>query len=237
MQLIHDGKTKTIYDLGEGKVRIIFKDDAGHTGAIDPGGNEVVGKVEGKGLAALKQSRYFFQPASTKSRRITSPSTWANGAHGTEGDVARPRVHRPVQGVRQLRARRYGRYIRKERPGRPRRITLKDDERRSVDCRPGDRGPRHSFLEQVQEAKALVPAAETIRADLAAKGLDLLDIKFECGYRRKARYHRRRFHRQHAVTKDGRPVDPARCFSISKRRCRAALDALATVGRLIAQDM
>jgi len=65
-------------------------------------------------------------------------------------------------------------------------------------------------LEQVQEAKALVRrAAETIRADLAAKGLDLLDIKFECGLvDGKLVIIDDVSTDNMRVTKDGRPVGP-----------------------------
>jgi ABC-type glycerol-3-phosphate transport system substrate-binding protein len=61
MRKIADGKTKTLYALGEDQVVLVFKDDVtGTDGGIDPGGNRVVGHVEGKGLAALRQSAYFF---------------------------------------------------------------------------------------------------------------------------------------------------------------------------------
>ena len=62
-------------------------------------------------------------------------------------------------------------------------ITLKDDERGDpliVDESLAALGIMP--LGQVQEAKALVKkAAAIIREDLSAKGLELVDIKFECG--------------------------------------------------------
>src|SRR5690606_5532779 len=62
-------------------------------------------------------------------------------------------------------------------------ITLKDDQR-------GDPPVTAEILDalgimsmaRVEEAKALVKkAAEVLRRDLGEKGLELLDIKFECG--------------------------------------------------------
>ncbi len=80
--------------------------------------------------------------------------------------------------------RRFGRYVREGADlGGLVEITLKDDER-------GDPVIEDEAvaalgllsLEQVREAKALARrAAEVIRDDLAEKGLELLDIKFECG--------------------------------------------------------
>lgn len=186
MQLIHDGKTKTIYDLGDGRVRILFKDDVTGTEAgIDPGGNAVVGKIEGKGLAALRQSRYFFQllerngvpthyiSVDLNERTLTAyKATW----YGLEF-IVRFKAYGSF-------VRRYGRYVTEGQDlGGLVEITLKDDQR-------GDPLILDETLDvlgimpmaQTREAKALVKrAAEVIRADLAAKGLELLDIKFECG--------------------------------------------------------
>src|SRR5690606_19998474 len=80
--------------------------------------------------------------------------------------------------------RRYGRYVKEGQDlGGLVEITLKDDQR-------GDPLILDETLDvlgimpmaQTREAKAWVKrAAEVIRADLAANGLELLDIKFECG--------------------------------------------------------
>lgn len=214
MQLIHDGKTKTIYDLGEGKVRIIFKDDVtGTAGAIDPGGNEVVGKVEGKGLAALKQSRYFFQLLAGHQ----VPTHYVAIDLGERALTAHKATWLGLEFIVRFKAygsfvRRYGRYIKEGADlGGLVEITLKDDERGDpliVDEAIAALGILS--LEQVQEAKALVRrAAETIRADLAAKGLDLLDIKFECGLvDGKLVIIDDVSTDNMRVTKDGRPVGP-----------------------------
>ena len=62
MKLIRDGKTKAVYDAGDENVLLKFKDDVTGIGdVIDPGGNVVVGKIEGKGNASLRLSKYFFE--------------------------------------------------------------------------------------------------------------------------------------------------------------------------------
>lgn len=186
MQLIHDGKTKTIYDLGQGKVRIIFKDDVtGTAGTVDPGGNEVVGKMEGKGLAALKQSLYFFQLLA----KHQVPTHYISIDLNERALTAQKATWLGLEFIVRFKAygsffRRYGRYVKEgtDLDGLVE-ITLKDDQRGDpliVDEAVAALGILS--LEQVQEAKALVKrAAEVLHADLQAKGLELLDIKFECG--------------------------------------------------------
>ena len=61
MKIIREGKTKTVIDAGDGNLLLRFKDDVTGTGdVVDPGANEVIGKIEGKGNASLKLSKYFF---------------------------------------------------------------------------------------------------------------------------------------------------------------------------------
>ena len=62
MKLICDGKTKSVFDAGPGKVLLKFKDQVtGTGGVIDPGANSVIGSITGKGQASLRLSRYFFE--------------------------------------------------------------------------------------------------------------------------------------------------------------------------------
>jgi phosphoribosylaminoimidazole-succinocarboxamide synthase len=64
MELVKTGKTKDVYNLGEGKYLFKFKDTVtgnAATGESDPGGNQVVGSVTGVGSAALKMSVYYFE--------------------------------------------------------------------------------------------------------------------------------------------------------------------------------
>ena len=60
-KLLIDGKTKKLYDLGNGLYKLFFKDDmTGKDGVFDPGANEVGLTVDGAGEAGLGLSVYFF---------------------------------------------------------------------------------------------------------------------------------------------------------------------------------
>jgi phosphoribosylaminoimidazole-succinocarboxamide synthase len=63
MTLLYKGKTKDVYDLGDGNYLLKFKDDAtgdSESGQFDPGANQVIGEIAGKGKAGLKLSEFFF---------------------------------------------------------------------------------------------------------------------------------------------------------------------------------
>lgn len=64
MEFVKHGKTKDIYKLNDGNFLLKFKDTVtGHasSGEKDPGGNQVVGTVEGVGNNALKVTVYYFE--------------------------------------------------------------------------------------------------------------------------------------------------------------------------------
>ena len=62
MEIWSEGKTKTVWKTAPDLLLLVFKDTVTGIGqTIDPGGNEVVGQIEGKGLASLKMSSYFFK--------------------------------------------------------------------------------------------------------------------------------------------------------------------------------
>jgi len=66
MKLIVDGKTKKLYDLGNGLYKLFFKDDmTGENGVFDPGANEVGLTLEGAGLAGLGLSKHYFELINT----------------------------------------------------------------------------------------------------------------------------------------------------------------------------
>lgn len=186
MKKIADGKTKTLYALGEDQVVLVFKDDVtGTESGIDPGGNKVVGQVEGKGRAALRQSAYFFNLLTAHG----VPTHFVSVDLDEGILIARRAKWFGVEFVVRFRAfgsfvRRYGRYVQEGADlGVLVEITLKDDER-------GDPLIADEALDvlgilpldKVCEGKALVKqAAVVIRDDLSAKGLELMDMKFECG--------------------------------------------------------
>lgn len=186
MTLLHDGKTKSVYAYDDQHIKIVFKDDVtGTEEGIDPGGNTVVGSIAGKGLAALRQSIYFFNLLGQQ--RV--PTHFVSADVENRAMIVKKAKWNGLEFIVRFKAfgsfvRRYGRYAREgDDLGGLVEITLKDDERGDpliVDEAIAALGLLS--LHQVQEAKSLVrKAAEVIRRDLASKGLDLLDIKFECG--------------------------------------------------------
>ncbi len=62
MEIIYEGKTKRLLKFGD-QVVLKFKDDVtgDAEGNPDPGGNLVVGTLEGKGAASAKVAAYFFK--------------------------------------------------------------------------------------------------------------------------------------------------------------------------------
>ncbi|MGI6537296.1 MAG: phosphoribosylaminoimidazolesuccinocarboxamide synthase [Caldicoprobacterales bacterium] len=62
MKKIITGKTKDVYDLGNGIYRMVFKDDVtGENGVFDPGANTVGLSIEGIGRENLRVSVMFFE--------------------------------------------------------------------------------------------------------------------------------------------------------------------------------
>lgn len=186
MTLIHDGKTKSVYVYDDKHLKMVFKDDVtGTEEGIDPGGNTVVGTIEGKGLAALRQSVYFFNLLAEHD----VPTHFVSADLENRALIAKQAKWTGLEFIVRFKAygsfvRRYGKYVEQGADlGGLVEITLKDDERGDpliVDEAIAALGLLS--LDEVKEAKALVRrAAEVIRRDLEEKGLELLDIKFECG--------------------------------------------------------
>lgn len=188
MRKVYEGKTKIVYELESGKYLLHFKDDVtGDDGHIDPGGNFVVGKLEGKGQASLRMSRYFFELL--KQQDIPT--------HYIEADLdknmmAVRKAEMFGQGLEVICRyrvygsflRRYGKYAQEYQPlDALVEITVKDDER-------GDPLINDEALvqlglmnpEELEHIKNLTRRiASIIRDDLMQRGLELIDIKFEFG--------------------------------------------------------
>ncbi len=186
MELLYDGKTKTVYALEEDQVLIRFKDDVTGTEAgIDPGANEVIGQLAGKGRIALQQSAYFFDLLEAHG----VPTHFVSADPEQDAMVARKAIWYGLEFVVRFQAwgsfvRRYGRYVREGQAlGGLVEITLKDDERGDplvLDETLAVLGIMS--LHEVREARELVrKAAGVLRTDLSSKGIELIDLKFECG--------------------------------------------------------
>lgn len=189
MKLIIDGKTKKLYDLENGLYELFFKDDmTGVGGVFDPGANEVGLTVDGAGAAGLGLSAYFFD----KLKKAGFDT------HFVSADVpARTMVVKPsrvfgggLEIICRYRAlgsflRRYGSLVHEDAPlpGLVE-MTIKSDES-------GDPLITQESLEvlgvlQTGEYALLVKLTqeicEVLREDLAARGLELCDIKLEFGH-------------------------------------------------------
>lgn len=63
MVLLREGKTKDVYKLENGRIKLKYKDTTttGDDGKLDPGGNNIGGKIDGLGSSSLRLSTYFFK--------------------------------------------------------------------------------------------------------------------------------------------------------------------------------
>ncbi|MCL2223430.1 MAG: phosphoribosylaminoimidazolesuccinocarboxamide synthase [Defluviitaleaceae bacterium] len=62
MKLIYQGKTKDVYDKGEGILTLKLKDDAtGKDGVFDPGENTVGLSIDGLGRESLRLTAHYFE--------------------------------------------------------------------------------------------------------------------------------------------------------------------------------
>jgi len=188
MQHVYEGKTKSVFKLDDGNYLLKMKDDVtGENGQIDPGANSLMGTLEGMGNASLRMSRYYFEllaqkgiPTHYLDSDLTANTMTVKPAV-TFGDgleiICRFRVYGSF-------LKRYGRYAQKEQPLEELvEVTLKDDER-------GDPPINEEALVQLgllthAEYAAISTMtrqmARIIKEDLAVKGLELYDIKFEFG--------------------------------------------------------
>jgi len=183
---IYEGKTKDVYRLGDGNYQLLFKDDmTGTDGVFDPGANTVGLTVEGAGLAGLAMSVHFFKlltelgfPThfiSAEENKMT-----VRPAAGFGGGLEVICRYKALGSF----IRRYGDSIREGAAlDALVEMTLKNDE-----CgdplinedslmalgilKPGEYNEIKSLTQRISAA---------IKADLAAKGLELCDIKLEFG--------------------------------------------------------
>lgn len=188
MKHIYEGKTKSVYELEDGNYLLKLKDDVtGENGQIDPGANSIMGELEGMGKASLLMSRYYFELL--KKSGIPTHYIDSNIEENTMTVLPAQTFGEGLEIICRFRAygsflRRYGKYAQKEQPLNSLvEITLKDDDR--GDPLIGDEALEQLGLLSLQECAVLKEMtrkiAGIIRDDLAARGLELYDIKFEFG--------------------------------------------------------
>ena len=189
MKLIYTGKTKNVYALDNGNYLLKFKDDCtGKDGVFDPGENSIGLTIEGVGDVNLRMSIYFFEKINAAG--IKTHFVSANLKDTTMEVVPGKVFGHGLEVICRYKAvgsffRRYGEYV-AEGADLPAYVemTFKNDEK-------GDPLVTRDGLEvlgvmtpkQYDEIKDMTKKITKIVADdLAAKGLDLYDIKFEFGY-------------------------------------------------------
>ncbi|MBQ4506610.1 MAG: phosphoribosylaminoimidazolesuccinocarboxamide synthase [Firmicutes bacterium] len=188
-KLVYTGKTKNVYALDNGHYLLKFKDDVtGENGKFDPGANQVGLSIEGVGDINLRMSIYFFEKI--REAGIRTHYVSAN-LDDTTMEVLPAKVFgKGLEVVCRLRAvgsffRRYEEYCEfgDKLPSYVE-MTFKNDAK-------GDPLVTKDGLivlgvmssEQYDAIKLQTQQITKIVADeMAARGMELYDIKFEFGY-------------------------------------------------------
>lgn len=190
MEKIYEGKTKTVYQLENGNVLLKFKDDCtGKDGVFDPGENSIGLTIEGIGKANLETSIHFFEIL--KEAGIKTHYVSANVEEATMEVLPAKVFGKGLEVICRLKAtgsfiRRYGDYIADgtDLPGGYVETTFKDDAKGDplVTCEGLE--ALHIMTREMFESmkEQTLKITHIVAADLAKKGLDLYDIKFEFGY-------------------------------------------------------
>lgn len=188
MKLIHKGKTKDVFLLEDGNYLLKFKDDVtGEDGVFDPGSNKVGLTIEGAGRAGLRLTKMFFEILEDKG--IPTHYIDVNIDDATMTVKPATLFGKGIEVICRYRAvgsfyRRYGGYVKE---GQPLdafvEVTLKDDQRQDPPISE-DALDMLGILSR-DEYRTLKKLAQTIgnivKEELAKKGIELYDIKFEFG--------------------------------------------------------
>ena len=189
MKLVKTGKTKDIYKLDDGNYLFKFKDTVtGHApGVTDPGGNKVVGSVEGVASGAMKMTHYYFELF----KKNGIPTHYVSADLSKNEMIIRPAelFGQGLEFVVRYKAagsfiRRFGLYCKDgdELPG-VFEATLKDDDRDDPPVT-GEILAALKLLSPIQYDKLrsdTMKVCNLIKEDLAGRGLELIDIKIEFG--------------------------------------------------------
>lgn len=188
MELVYQGKTKNVYAVDAHHVKLVFKDSmTGKDGVFDPGENAVGLEVEGSGRAGLTLTKYFFEKMNEKG----IPTHYVSADLDEPSMVVRKVTvfGKGLEVICRFKAvgsfiKRFGDYIE---PGTPLNsyveVTIKDDERQDPFISKDALNQLNIMSEEEYETlkKLTQDCAEIVREELANKGLDLYDIKFEFG--------------------------------------------------------
>ncbi len=188
-KLIYQGKTKDVYELDNGNVKLLFKDTCtGTDGVFDPGANTVGLSIDGIGKANLAVSVFFFEKL--KEAGVKTHYVSADLEQGTMEVLPATTFGKGLEVICRNKAvgsffRRYGDYCEngQDLNGYVE-MTFKDDEREDpLVTKDGLVVLGVMTEEQYDATKAETQKINKIITDeLKKKGLDLYDIKFEFGY-------------------------------------------------------
>ena len=185
---VYSGKTKEVFAMEDGNYLIKFKDDVtGTDGVFDPGANTVGLTIEGAGRAGLRLTKYFFELLEQKG--IPTHYIEADPDSATMKVKPAKVFGQGLEVICRFRAvgsflRRYGKYVAEGQPlDALVEVTLKDDEREDPPITKDTLVMLGIMSEaEFEQIKALTKQiAGIIKEDLAKKGIELYDIKFEFG--------------------------------------------------------
>ena len=188
MELVYKGKTKDVYNKGDGNFVLLFKDDVtGTDGVFDPGANTVGLSIEGVGKAGLRLTKFFFE----KINQAGIPTHYVDADIESSTMTVKPAqtFGKGVEVILRYKAvgsfvKRYGLYCKNgDDLDAYVEVTLKDDDRN--DPLITDEGLEMLSIMTKEEYKILVDMTKKIgiivRDEMAKKDLELYDIKFEFG--------------------------------------------------------
>lgn len=189
MKLVYKGKTKDVYAIEEDENYLLkFKDDVtGENGVFDPGANTVGLTIEGVGKAGLRLTTFFFEIL--KEKGVPTHYIDANIEEATMTVKPASVFGKGLEIICRYKAvgsfmRRYGMYAEE---GQPLdafvEFTLKDDSRQDPPITE-DALVMLGIMssEEYKVVKNLTKEIGSIvKAELAKKGIELYDIKFEFG--------------------------------------------------------
>ena len=188
-KLVYTGKTKNVYALDNGNFELLFKDDCtGKDGVFDPGENSVGLTLEGVGDVNLRMSIYYFEKINAAG--IPTHYVSADLANTTMEVLPCKAFGKGLEVICRRKAvgsffRRYNQYC-TEGQDLPYYVetTFKNDALGDpLVTKDGLVDLGVMTAEQYDSLKAQTQAITKIVADdLAEKGLELYDIKFEFGY-------------------------------------------------------
>lgn len=188
MKHVYAGKTKDVFALSDGNYLLKFKDDVtGTDGVFDPGANTIGLTLEGAGRAGLRLTKHFFEVINQQG----IPTHYLDADIEAATMTVKPATvfGQGLEVICRYRAvgsflRRYGLYATE---GQPLdafvEVTLKDDGREDPPITK-DALAMLGILssEEYEVLKELTQKiGGIVKAELAKKGIELYDIKFEFG--------------------------------------------------------